>query len=60
MPGVEGWGESDIDETVEALEEVYSNPEESCLRAQRAAKKMLNFSWEMQIEKLVQLINNFF
>ena len=60
MPGVEGWGESDIEEVVEALEEAYDNPQEAQQRAMRAAKKMLDFSWDKQVEKLLQVLNDFF
>ena len=59
MPGVEGWGESDIEEVVETLEKVYRNPEESHQQALRAVDKMLKFSWDKQIEKLLQVIEKF-
>ncbi len=59
MSGVEGWGESDVEEVVAALEEVYSDPENSQQRALRAVDKMLEFSWDKQIQKLLQVIEKF-
>ncbi len=59
MPGVEGWGESSIDETVETLEEIYGNPSQAQQRANQAAKHMQNFTWEKQIDKLLQKLNDF-
>ncbi len=60
MPGVEGWGESDVEEVVEALEEIYSNPQEAHQRSLRAASRMLDFSWDKQVEKLLHSLDNFF
>ena len=60
MPGVEGWGESDLEEVVEALEEAYSTPEEAKKRATRGVKRMQSFTWEKQIDRFLQTINDFF
>lgn len=60
MPGVEGWGESDVEEVVEALEEIFSHPLEAQQRAANAAKVMLDFSWNNQVEKLLQILDDFF
>jgi len=60
MPGVEGWGESKIDEIVAVLEDIYTHPDRARQRADRAADYMQNFTWEIQIDKLLQKLNKFF
>ena len=60
MPGVEGWGESDLEEIVTALERIYCNPEKGRQCAQRAAIRMLDFTWEKQVTELLQILNDFF
>ncbi len=60
MPGVEGWGESSLDEIIEILEEIYNHPDRAQLRAGQASTHMQNFTWEKQIDKLLQKINKFF
>ncbi len=60
MSGVEGWGESDLEEIIEALEDIYTNTQESRQRSLRAVEHMQNFTWEKQVDKLLQVVNNFF
>ncbi|MEA3348714.1 MAG: glycosyltransferase family 4 protein, partial [Pseudomonadota bacterium] len=60
MPGVEGWGESSIEEIVETLEEIYNNHDRAQQHANRAAQHMQDFTWEKQIDKLLQKLNRFF
>ncbi|MEA3332400.1 MAG: glycosyltransferase family 4 protein [Pseudomonadota bacterium] len=60
MPGVEGWGESSIEEIVETLEEIYDNPNLAQQRARQATKHMQDFTWKNQVDKLLQKLNEFF
>lgn len=52
----EGWGESDIDEIVEALEAVWADREEARRRGQKAAEAMAGWSWRNQVGRLHDLI----
>ena len=56
FPGIQGWGESDVDEVVEALEQVYTNREESKRRGLAAAKFMLDWTWEKQVNRFLNVI----
>jgi len=60
MPGVEGWGESNLDEIVATLEGIHANPDRAQQRANQAAIHMQNFTWEIQIDKLLRKLNRFF
>jgi len=50
--GTEGWGESDIEEIVEKLEQVWRDRAEARRRAAIAAAAMAEMSWHRQIGKL--------
>jgi len=52
----EGWGESDIDEIVEALEAVWTDREEARLRGNAAAEAMVEWSWRNQVGRLRDVI----
>jgi glycosyltransferase involved in cell wall biosynthesis len=52
----EGWGESDIDEIVEALELVWSDREKARRRGQAGAEAMAKWSWRSQIAQLHDVI----
>jgi glycosyltransferase involved in cell wall biosynthesis len=54
--GVDGWGESDVDEIVERLEEVYQNRDEASRKGRAAAAFMLDWTWEKQIRRLCDVI----
>ena len=54
--GVEGWGESDVDEIVERLEEVYQDRDEASQKAQAAAAFMLDWTWEKLIRRLCDVM----
>ncbi|MEG5052625.1 MULTISPECIES: tetratricopeptide repeat protein [unclassified Microcoleus] len=54
--GVEGWGESEVAEVVEALEQVYTNREESKRRGLAAANFMLDWTWEKQVKRFLDVI----
>jgi glycosyltransferase involved in cell wall biosynthesis len=57
--GVDGWGESQVDEVVERLEQVFSNPEEAAQRGRRAAEHMARFTWQATAEKVKAIIMEF-
>jgi glycosyltransferase involved in cell wall biosynthesis len=55
LPGIRstaGWGESDVEELVELLEQVYAHRDAAMARAAGAAQAMRALSWEHQIEAL--------
>ncbi|MEG4802206.1 tetratricopeptide repeat protein [Microcoleus sp. ARI1-B5] len=56
FPGVEGWGESDVEEVVEALEQVYTKREAAKNRGLAAANFMLDWSWEKQVKRFLDVI----
>jgi tetratricopeptide (TPR) repeat protein/glycosyltransferase involved in cell wall biosynthesis len=56
--GVEGWGESEVAEVVEALEQIYTNREESKSRGLAAANFMLDWTWEKQVKRFLDVISN--
>jgi len=56
--GVNGWGETSVEEAVEALELVYANPDEAARRAANAAAWMRGLSWDAQIDKLYASISD--
>jgi glycosyltransferase involved in cell wall biosynthesis len=56
--GVEGWGESEVAEVVEALEQIYTNREEAKSRGLAAANFMLNWTWEKQVKRFLDVISN--
>lgn len=55
--GVEGWGESEIDEIVEHLEWVYANPGPALENAHFALLKIQNRSWTERTKALGNLLN---
>ena len=52
-----GWGESDIDEIVEALEAAYCDRSEAQQRGCRGAEMLAEMSWGRQLGKLAELIH---
>lgn len=52
----EGWGESDIDEIVDALETVYQDRKTARQIGAAGAELMARYSWEAQIAELAPLI----
>jgi tetratricopeptide (TPR) repeat protein/glycosyltransferase involved in cell wall biosynthesis len=56
--GVDGWGESSVDEAVAALERVHGDPDEASRRASNAAVWMRGLSWDAQIDKLYDAIGD--
>uniref|UniRef100_A0ACD5GUW0 Glycosyltransferase n=1 Tax=Desertifilum tharense IPPAS B-1220 TaxID=1781255 RepID=A0ACD5GUW0_9CYAN len=55
FPGTEGWGESQVDEVVEMLEQVYQNRACACQKGLAAAQFMQRLSWENQVNHLLQV-----
>jgi glycosyltransferase involved in cell wall biosynthesis len=55
--GTEGWGESDVEEMVEALEAVWRDREAARRRALTAAAAMAGFGWRNQIRQLAETLN---
>jgi len=50
--GTEGWGESDVEEIVEALEAVWADRERARLRGLAGAEALAKLSWRNQIGQL--------
>jgi glycosyltransferase involved in cell wall biosynthesis len=57
--GTEGWGESDVDEMVEALESVWRDRAEAARRGEVAAAAMAKWSWHHQIGRLHDTLGRF-
>ena len=53
FPGVEGWGESSVDEVVGHLEWAYQHRGELAAMGARVAERMRGFCWENQVRKLM-------
>jgi tetratricopeptide (TPR) repeat protein/glycosyltransferase involved in cell wall biosynthesis len=58
--GVQGWGESDVEEVVEALEQVYTNREEAKRRGLAAANFMFDWTWEKQVKRFLDVIGGLY
>jgi len=54
--GTEGWGESDVDEIVEALESVWQDRAKARAIGAAGAAHMAQLTWEVQLDKLMGLI----
>jgi tetratricopeptide (TPR) repeat protein/glycosyltransferase involved in cell wall biosynthesis len=54
--GVDGWGESDVDEIVDLLERLYHDRELARNRAEIGAAAMARLTWESQIGELLAVI----
>jgi len=50
---VEGWGESDVDEMVDALERIYTNRSEAQSIARHGADAMARMTWQHQVQHLL-------
>ena len=57
--GTEGWGETDVDEMVEALEQVWRDRAEAKRRAAIGAAAMAQWSWHRQIGVLHDTLDKF-
>jgi glycosyltransferase involved in cell wall biosynthesis len=56
---VTGWGESQVDEVVERLEQVFSDPNEAARRGGRAAKRMTQLTWHTTADKMKDIVMEF-
>jgi len=54
-----GWGESDVEEIVEALERVWSNHEEARRKGAAGAEAMAKLAWRQQIAELHKTLEPF-
>lgn len=52
----EGWGETSVDEVVEALEQAYTDREDAKARGRKASADMKAWSWENRIGELLDVI----
>jgi glycosyltransferase involved in cell wall biosynthesis len=55
-PRCQGWGESNVDEIIEALEAAYCDRAEAQQRGRRGAAMLAEMSWRRQLDKLAELI----
>lgn len=58
--GTEGWGESDVDEIVEALESLWVDRKVAAEMGLRGAAAMATLSWAAQAERLREVAQNHF
>lgn len=56
--GNDGWGESNVDEIIEALEFAYTQRTECLRRAANAAAIMANAAWHFQIDRLFAAVGD--
>ena len=54
--GVDGWGESSVDEILETLERIYRDREDARRRGQEAAHAMADWDWKKQVPRLIDLL----
>ena len=52
----EGWGESDVDEIVDALELIYRDREKARVIGAAGAHLMARHTWEAQIRELAPMV----
>jgi tetratricopeptide (TPR) repeat protein/glycosyltransferase involved in cell wall biosynthesis len=55
--GYEGWGESDVEEVIAALEAVYTNRSAAHQQGATAAQFMRDWTWDQQIQRLLAAID---
>lgn len=56
--GTDGWGESDPDEVVEWLEQVWRDRREARRRADEVAQRMTAWSWHHQVDRLLKVLES--
>ncbi|MBD2089388.1 tetratricopeptide repeat protein [Microcoleus sp. FACHB-1515] len=54
----EDWGESDVEEILAVLESIYANRAEAQCRGSAAAKFMQDWSWDRQLDRLLDAIGS--
>jgi hypothetical protein len=53
----EGWGESDVEEIVEALERCYTDRAQANALGARGAAAMQSFTWANQVDRLLSAVS---
>ena len=56
--GVPGWGESDVDECLEALERVYAHRAEAQTRGRMGAVTLSRMGWAKTAEQMKDIVLN--
>ena len=56
---VEGWGESDLEEILAYLEQIHGDRPGAQARGQAAAQVMQDWTWERQVQRLLQHLQPF-
>ena len=56
MQTAQDWGETEVDEVVAAMEQVYTNREQSRREAATVAARMKDWEWGGLNEKLLQIV----
>ena len=56
MQTTQDWGETEVDEVVEAMEKVYTQREESRREAGQVALRMKDWAWGPLNEKLLRIV----
>jgi glycosyltransferase involved in cell wall biosynthesis len=56
--GVDGWGESYVEEALSMLEQVYDNYQEALTKARKGSEWMHRFSWENQINHFINVVGD--
>jgi glycosyltransferase involved in cell wall biosynthesis len=54
--GMDGWGESDVEEIVEALEIVYRDRKEALRRGIRGSETVRRLAWPRQVDRLLAVV----
>ena len=54
--GVSGWGESQLDELLEQLEQVFHDRSEAARRGKNAARELAEMTWAATAAKMKQII----
>ncbi|AFY70653.1 glycosyl transferase family 9 [Thalassoporum mexicanum PCC 7367] len=54
--GIEGWGESEVDEAVAALEDIFNHRDRAQAKGQAAAGFMQQLTWSQQVNKMMTTI----
>ena len=57
--GTDGWGETSVEELLEAMERAYANRAEARTRGQAGADFMRDWSWSNQTGKLMDVLETY-
>jgi hypothetical protein len=56
--GTEGWGESDVEEVLEAMEWAYANRADAAAVGSAGAQALAELTWERQIDRLLEAVGD--